>query len=898
MAQQKSNDNYDALGSIFDFIFKESKKPADKRRSVKPTDLTGESNLVDALVATLELPGAFITDSGINELNTALDFQIADIGFGDRGGIKISTKNLVDVLKDPGGFVDKQMQRAQSIRKAQRVRMFGEFMDDYLTTAWAHKYGNLEAKKIALANGSANERAESHIIGRAVGQSVRGFDSNANRKAGTPGGSNPLERDFMLNRSVDLLGERTFGQKWFNMGKDEKADFVKILTGTDELSGSVSQSVAMSDVQKFLVKKYGKKEAMNFGRAMDWKGFDKNAANVVGNVDILDPEFYRFLENDNLTGKINSLKNAAPGSEEEKERKIYEKTKLLVNLRVESQIKDLEKKLKDPNLSQAHRDKIQRAIDDAKEAKEKVGGRGAFIGKIGRWEGYLGSLNTVYGGVLSTNVMGSILSGDFFDKGKNTVFNPVEERSIKDDRGEKYKDFDVKIYRAKRVEGKGSKFINAYNEMGENLYYMTPRSIVRTIFYNGEGFVRLLDKNIEALKKMGVSPEDIVAGTINKLSDADIEDILNKSFSSLNPKDREVKKKKLQEMMKDNKRFAGLAKRHGRLFSIQEKIKGKMKKRMQELRVSFARKLLKNATIRKWIVKSGASKLLGNWIVSGGVKTLVRSLVTAAAGALGMALTPLGSIVIMAVTALVTDGLMKLAKVALNTAKWALLGVLCIIILIISMGHGNWRRLNKISFADQNVIPGKVVSCEAYGYGNIAPTPFSPIIVPPPTGETCVFGTTASIRCTQGWVDDGTCFSHAGIASAKPVDLGYSGFIYAPQFCSNPRALCKITSSGPYPCSSPAGSYAVMSAFDGQTTYVFEMVHIELLGGLSTGSTLSGGQPVAKIITSLPIGSCWTGPHLHLEVKQNGSVVDPLALLQSFNCNVPSLSGCSGCKGN
>ena len=113
MAQKNRNENYDALGSIFDFIFKESEKPANKRRPIKSQDLSGETNLSDALAATLEMPGAFLTNTSIAELNTALDFQIADINFGERGKITISANNIADVIRDPGAFVDKAKRKVK-----------------------------------------------------------------------------------------------------------------------------------------------------------------------------------------------------------------------------------------------------------------------------------------------------------------------------------------------------------------------------------------------------------------------------------------------------------------------------------------------------------------------------------------------------------------------------------------------------------------------------------------------------------------------------------------------------------------------------------------------------------------------------------------------------------------
>jgi hypothetical protein len=195
MPNKGKNDNYDAIGGIIDFILAESEKPPEKRRPVKPpTGVSASSALTDAIFASLENPGVFISNTMVKEFNDALDVKIAQVDFfGGRGSLKLTTNNLGSWLRDPGGQIQKAMDNAKADRKAARARMIGESIDDFLTTAWAHKYGNLEAKEIARANASANEKAESYKISRAVGQSV----------------TTSVDRDFMANRTVELLGQKT-----------------------------------------------------------------------------------------------------------------------------------------------------------------------------------------------------------------------------------------------------------------------------------------------------------------------------------------------------------------------------------------------------------------------------------------------------------------------------------------------------------------------------------------------------------------------------------------------------------------------------------------------------------------------------------------------------------------
>ena len=74
----------------------------------------------------------------------------------------------------------------------------------------------------------------------------------------------------------------------------------------------------------------------------------------------------------------------------------------------------------------------------------------------------------------------------------------------------------------------------------------------------------------------------------------------------------------------------------------------------------------------------------------------------------------------MLVTGFVTDILMKFAKYALEVAKLVVIGIAAFIFIILAMGFGNWKKLNRIIFADHNVVPGEVISCaEDYGFGSM-----------------------------------------------------------------------------------------------------------------------------------------------------------------------------------
>jgi hypothetical protein len=212
---------------------------------------------------------------------------------------------------------------------------------------------------------------------------------------------------------------------------------------------------------------------------------------------------------------------------------------------------------------------------------------------------------------------------------------------------------------------------------------------------------------------------------------------------------------------------------------------------------------------------------------------------------------------------------------------------------MIGIGSHNIAKFNKETLSYRSEIPGDVVQCPLYEEIELeeGEEPWGDIIVPPPSGESCVLGS-GSYSCSQGFVDV-KGWTHESTKANMPVDLTGISYIYAPQFCDTGN--CSITRIARISCNdkSNAGGIVELTASTGSTTYLFKLLHVKPLAGL--GEKLSGGQPVAVVQDrpEVEAGNCWTGKHLHLETKQNGGVVDPLKLLQGFSCNVPSETGCA-----
>jgi hypothetical protein len=887
MPQKKGSNNYDALGSIFDFIFTEAEKKPDKRRPIKPTGISGNDQLTDAIAASLELPGAFVSNTIVDEFNGALEFEISANTYRGVGKLKVTSNNLVDLLKDPKAFVEKNIATTQAIRKGMRAKFAGEYMTDLLNNAWAHKYGDDEVKQATYGIAKARQLKEakkddSFKISKAIGEATAGRISEA-------------DKTYVAGRSLELVGRKVFGSSdWQSMNEVEKEKFRSIVLSDisepekGHLKGYLAANYA-PDATKYLSNYEQAYRTVKNGKSVD---LDK---------DIFNSDTYLHLEAREIDRKIDEIKARGTGTPEEQQRiAMYEKTKMLIGREAKNlgtEIANIKSKLKgvsDP----VQKKELQRELKDARSALRAVNGSN-FFGQIGKAEGILNSYNNVYGGLTLSGLFPSMFNGSLYDKNKNRDLRPNTELKMSIN-GNVVEIYVPKKYIPKPGE-KGKPLLDSWNEMGTNMYYMTPRSIFRTLFYNGEGFAYLLNKQLSLLDANSVLGKGITGAGLNlgaiqkgilshKAKDYSkfVEGILQKAKATLSPKELKYLERTLNR--------AGSLSRLTHRFSFPLRMQTKLSKIFEakalKLRAKVAKWFLSNPRIRSLIVKNGAGKLLGRWIAKGGVDVLARTVVTAIFGALGMTVGPIGSFLATALSWVATDLILKATGAILNIFKYALIGLIAILGLVIFISTGSVKKFNKTTYSANLTPPGDVLQCQLYELVPLdpnAPSPWGPAIISPPSGEECPIGT-GSIRCTQGWVDN--ISSHTNITQLMPVDLAYTGELKAPQFCT--QGDCKVTSVWQIQCdgNNHAGGAVIFSASTGSVTYTFTTYHVKPV--VSVGEKVMSGQTyaVVQMPPEVSVGSCWTGPHLHFEAKQDGVPVDPMELLQEFNCGVPDESGC------
>ncbi|PKN02544.1 hypothetical protein CVU76_00680 [Candidatus Dojkabacteria bacterium HGW-Dojkabacteria-1] len=880
MAKKPKSDNFDALGSVYDFLFTEAKKKPEKRRPIKPTEVSGTSMMTDAVFAALEKPGAFISNTIVDEFNGALDLELGVVQFDTTGKFKITSNSLVEILKDPQKAVEKSIAKNQAIRKSMRATYLREFMKDFVATGWARKYGDIEAQKAVYGSSIASRQRllseESYAVAKAIGQY-----SGGNIDMGSYGKMSSAENEFLHKRSLELVRRKMIPQdKWDSLSEQEKASFREAFLRENSWKKFKDTDVPDTSLQQFLNARFGTEGAGMYQRYIDTTDKDVAKRNIA------DPKKYLQLETAYLDENIKSLENITNRNEQQQRNlDVYRKTKYLLDkgkgeakLRTElERIRTDLRSVTDPTQKRL----LERELKDTRTALRYISGDN-LMGRIGKWEGYVNSWNMIYG-PKGSQLFQSVLTGDFFDAKKNTIFCPTKVSEI-DNRGGK-----IEIM-VGATSPRG--LINAYNQMGTQLYYMTPRSVFRTLFYNGEGFTYLLFKKLEkeqdllktlatGLGEKDFKTENLLGLLINK----DMNTFLTDNASKFSPEDLE----KIKKFFESNKNFSSVIK----VFSTGSRIQQIIQSRVNAITAPIRRKIAEKF-LMKFVSKYGGAELLNQWIMKGGINVMVRSLATGIAGALGLVATPLGSAIITAITWVLTDLAMKAFAQMLIVGKYILFGLIGIVFLVIFWASGSVKSFNKNNFSYYNETPGSIIQCSLYeerdlGTGDEAP--WGDTIIPPPSGESCVFGA-GSFWCSQGYKDT-KGWSHQNINHLMPVDLTSVGYIYAPQFCSTGN--CSITRIAVINCrdGSNAGGIVELTASNGSTTYLFKLLHVKPLAGL--GEKLSGGQPVAVVQDRPEVerGWCWTGKHLHLETRQNGATVDPLKLLQSFSCNVPDESSCA-----
>lgn len=432
-----------------------------------------------------------------------------------------------------------------------------------------------------------------------------------------------------------------------------------------------------------------------------------------------------------------------------------------------------------------------------------------------------------------------------------------------------------------------------------NLYYLTPGSIVKTFFWNGEGFAKGLYDYRSSLINSQITDENIelIKSIVKELLDSD--EVLKNSRILGNP--NEYTKAQLVRLLPVLHHYLEPKKdKLGPLWTTFDSIFTKDKKSLWSRALHtfgapyklFARfnDFLNNNKVRKWIDSALRekifNKILPKAIVSKmasglALRQAISAVIYDAMAALGASLGPLGLVASTLLT-FVAEGLVDKALKPLWKMIMGLLWFLFIFLFFFIgiFAIGIFNLMNPKPF--QHVVPTDALECvednpflnvykddPVYAGGNYGNAP---------ANSTCPI-LSSSMVCTQG---DGPG-SSSYHQQRHSLDIGTRS-LDNPVWYAPTDGRVGNYSAVNY-CSDGKDYGGALSFFDSEgNEYI--ILHAK---ALATGA-VKKGQPVAIAQFDLQTSYCWTGPHFHLDVKHKGSFVDDTEswYRNELKCNIMS----------
>lgn len=492
----------------------------------------------------------------------------------------------------------------------------------------------------------------------------------------------------------------------------------------------------------------------------------------------------------------------------------------------------------------------------------------------------------------------SVLDGSFFASG--STFSPA--RLLADDKAIMYRLYqkgvnatggpDYEIGRFNNFVAPRADVSPAIAELA-SLYYLTPRSILKTLFFNGEGFayigyrnrrrlgnflsrpaISALVRNDPALyqKLMGM-------GAINQykgLIDPDVVAIKFHDILSLLKQHRGVFGGSLpMSVLQSYERVEKTISSVLAVFNYPVRTIGKIGKFLDEklgpkaLRQWLANGLMKAfPALNKTLMKSFVERSVGLYqVIRGIIVSIFESVGITTSG-------PLGGIVAALAASFVTDALFALSKPflkILNAIVWALsIGGIAILIIMFMSVQGMWKAYD--SFTPGSAVAG---SDNNLLYGGPFDY-FDGVYENAPVGNTCpIYG---SSSCSQGAIGDVSTYHKV----YKAMDISTLGVWYAPDVGTVVRA--ERTSNDCTPAGLNRGGTVVFKDEKGTVYHIYHVAPLVPAGtkvgkGVAVARAQGSGEVPLYNLSACsggPCNPCWTGPHLHLHTYFNGQIVDTI----------------------
>lgn len=918
MPNKKDNETISSVSDILGFILEQSEKPPDKRRPIEyDGDSTADSEYVGAIVDALAAPGAFVNEQMVGTLEDFLNVEFdVNMQSGRLPSAKVTLNDLPDLIRDPSGTIDKAFAKNRNISKLQRVQWAGKAMKSVVSSAYARKRGLFDDYDPEMKG----------ILERAVGQSaLEGMESDITWIVDA---SQRIKEKGSLANKLDDLERQLQGSlpKW----KKDKLEVEKnriLGIYNKAITSDVTRSIGATEVTPEIDAVGGFRELLR----EEFSARQEQLLNGRAVKDLGEDEYEKYMKMSSASntvttwsrfGGINNRKlKSALQDIKGKERSF----KLRKEAAKAGRVFDLGKGKK-TDYGQYNSADIRRELKGIDAALRDLGKTKTEFSQMRFWTG-LGNLEGTYHGLKSTlgpESIEAVLNGKFFDP-KNAFFGCPSTKpkfylgDFSDEKPNKYKL--IKFVKAKKDDKRV--LINQYNESMVMIHYMNPVTWMRSLV-TGEGFAWLADRKIASLAKVwGFDAQ--AKGVLTQLKDPKFWALYKKfKGASLAEQkqllaDHAILSKVLSGLSKSNSAFAKKFLKTEKLFGSIERWKGAAKffsapQRFKEQVVDktwgeakkFMREQLFNVLSKMgmFVKDKAAMAMLEAWKVTGG-KALSGAISKAIVGAIGLASNAIAPVVGTLITIAVSMVLDKALKVALKVATYMIIGLVIFVFGVTVLVAGGFMNFKKQSQVDSysREIPGTIYENPYFGGFGTSETdpggpgddpgpggtlpPFVPGDLPP--GQTCLFSSGPSLRCSQGPYSYCTdpAYHQPSHYNSPAIDVATGGNFNAPQFCDVGQGNCTVVAVGQETCQGghPAGGYVIFKAEYQGRIYQFFVLHVSY--GVSSGQTLGPGQAVATIVHDPSWQYCSTGLHAHVTVQINGSYFNPRdAFNKDFGCSI------------
>ncbi|MGI5897761.1 MAG: hypothetical protein ACOX6Q_01210 [Candidatus Dojkabacteria bacterium] len=664
MAKEKPKQYKDALGSIYDFIFAETKKHPAKVKPVKVTGIDGTSEFADALVATLENPLLFVNKSTMDAFEDVVNYDLLSVKYGEgkRNKVKLNAKDIPKALKDPTGFLDKTFTKYEANRKVNKAFWAGDEIQALLGSMWAKKHGLDKETVLAMSNlhGAFDrlKQIENFDSAKAISTEER-IEQLIDKHLIDPNKSYTLA-DFIERYGSEEEAKKKFGEykNWIEKAKDTKEKKsllydknVYVFVEGQEIRDKAVEAESAGDMLKaqnyYLSRRYIDSSLTNEQRKTSER---KNSM-----------EIRRYKD------EVNRLKNSNDPNKKEK-------------------IKALEKEIK---LMYANR---------------SMSGSMRAAAFAGRMDGFWSSLK----GTGQIQAGDLFITGNFFNRSNKHWFNPVDygaSRTLSEGGVRGFNkiningaDINFKIAKTSR-----SQYAQRFNERLLKFYYRIPLVRVKSLM-NGELYAYQVYENMNKFQnKFGNSIQGFDMTRLyndkGKINDAYMESVL----SILSQEQAQA----LIEFIKKNERLSNLAYRFNTIQRWQNKVSMYFDSKIGRK----SREQIANLLIQSDAFKKFAGEILKEWVEKGGMQLLGKAINRVIGSVVGG---PLGNIVGNIATGTATRVATKLAeptmKAVTKTLAFVSVGVLLVMVLFFKFIFGSSAFLS----VNSHISPVEVVTCEGF----------------------------------------------------------------------------------------------------------------------------------------------------------------------------------------